>query len=125
MLEQISDTFLTVNNYLCHLQTVQFLFINFSYLCLFYISLFYVPTFFYLPTHQYFKRRKLLPNQVIEKELAGGDILVSTTVAHSDEVLPVIRYWIPHVRILEPLEMQQQLEVGLAAYLKRPVETQQ
>ena len=66
----------------------------------------------------FFRRRNLLPNQVIEKELAGGDILVSTTVAQADEVLPIIRYWIPHVRILEPIAMQQQLEEGLASYLE-------
>lgn len=67
----------------------------------------------------FFQRRNLLPNQVIEKEIAGGDILVSTTVIHSDEVLPIIRYWIPHVRILEPLEYQQLLERGLADYLQQ------
>lgn len=71
----------------------------------------------------YFTRRKLIPNQLIEKELNGGDILVSTTVVHADEVLPVIRYWIPHVRILEPLEFQQQLEAGLADYLHPPTDT--
>ena len=64
----------------------------------------------------YFKRRQLIPNQVIERELDGGDILVSTTVAQADEVLPIVRYWIPHVLILEPVEFQQQLEEGLARY---------
>lgn len=66
----------------------------------------------------FFRRRNLLPNQVIEKESAGGDILVSATVAQADEVLPIIRYWVPHVRILEPIAMQQQPEGGLASYLK-------
>ena len=66
----------------------------------------------------FFRRRNLLPNQVIEKESAGGDILVSTTVAQADEVLPIIRYWIPHVRILEPIAMQQQLEESLESYLE-------
>jgi predicted DNA-binding transcriptional regulator YafY len=65
----------------------------------------------------YFKRRKLVPNQVIETELESGDILVATDVAHADEVLPIVRYWIPHVRVLEPVEFQQQLESELAAYL--------
>ena len=65
----------------------------------------------------FFTRRNLLPNQVIEKEMDGGDILVSTTVVHSEEVLPIMRYWIPHVRILEPSEYQQLLEQGLADYL--------
>ena len=66
----------------------------------------------------FFRRRNLLPNQVIEKESAGGDILVSTTVAQAQEVLPIIRYWIPHVRILEPISMQQQLEESLVSYLE-------
>ena len=66
----------------------------------------------------FFRRRNLVPNQVIENETAGGGILVSTTVAHSDEVLPIIRYWIPHVRILEPQHFQQIMEQGLTDYLK-------
>ena len=66
----------------------------------------------------FFRRRNLLPNQVIEKEAPGGDILISTTVAQAEEVLPIIRYWIPHVRILEPMAMQQQLEETLASYLE-------
>ncbi len=66
----------------------------------------------------YFKRRKLVPNQVIETELDSGDILVVTDVAHADEVLPIVRYWIPHIRILEPVEFQRHLESVLAAYLK-------
>ena len=66
----------------------------------------------------YFKRRQLIVNQLIERELENGDILVSTTVAQADEVLPIVRYWIPHVQILEPLEMQHQLEGGLMGYLK-------
>ena len=70
----------------------------------------------------YFKRRKLLPNQHIEQELDGGDIVVVTGVAHADEVLPIVRYWIPHIRILEPLELQQQMEEGLTGYLVRHVE---
>ena len=68
----------------------------------------------------FFRRRNLLPNQAIEKETTEGGILVSTTVVHSDEVLPIIRYWIPHVRILEPAEYQQLLERGLVDYLQQP-----
>jgi predicted DNA-binding transcriptional regulator YafY len=67
----------------------------------------------------FFKRRNLLPNQVIEKEMDSGDILVSTTVVHSEEVLPIMRYWIPHVRIVEPPEYQRLLEQGLADYLQQ------
>ncbi len=73
----------------------------------------------------FFRRRKLLPNQVIETETEGGDILVSTTVVHSDEVLPIIRYWIPHVRIIEPPQYQQLLEQGLTDYLQQAMPQKQ
>ena len=65
----------------------------------------------------YFKRRQLVPNQLIEREFDNGDILVSTTVVQADEVLPIVRYWIPHVQVIEPPGFQQQLEAGLAVYL--------
>ena len=71
----------------------------------------------------YFKRRKLLPHQEIDMEFEGGDIVVTTNVANPDELLPIVRYWIPHVRILEPLEFQRQLEGGLMTYLERPEES--
>ena len=40
----------------------------------------------------------------------GGDILVSTTVAQADEVLSIVRYWIPHIRIISPEGLQDELD---------------
>lgn len=65
----------------------------------------------------YFKRRKLIANQVIEKELADGGLLISAKVCHPNQVLPIIRYWLPHIRIISPESWQQKLEQGLAYYL--------
>jgi len=66
----------------------------------------------------YFKRRKLIANQVIEKELADGGLLVSTRVGHANQVLPIVRYWIPHIRIVSPDILQTELEDVLTEYLK-------
>ena len=66
----------------------------------------------------YFKRRKLIANQVIEKELEDGGLIVSARVGHVNQVLPIVRYWIPHLRIISPEGMQSELERELAAYLK-------
>jgi predicted DNA-binding transcriptional regulator YafY len=67
----------------------------------------------------YFKRRKLIANQVIEKELEDGGLIISAKVGHANQVMPIVRYWIPHVRIISPEPMQQEIEKGLADYLKR------
>ena len=67
----------------------------------------------------YFKRRKLIANQVIEKELADDGLLISAKVGHQNQVLPIIRYWIPHIRIISPDSWQQDLEQGIRDYLQR------
>lgn len=67
----------------------------------------------------YFKRRKLIANQVIEKELADGGLLLSAKVGHLNQVLPIVRYWLPHIRIVSPDSWQQTLEQGMKDYLQR------
>ena len=67
----------------------------------------------------YFKRRKLIANQVIEKEFEDGSLLISTQVGHVNQVLPIVRYWIPHIRIISPEGLQEELDAVLSAYLNR------
>lgn len=72
----------------------------------------------------YFMRRRVLPNQSIVKTLDGGALLLSSTVGHVNEILPKVRYWIPHVRVISPVELQRDLEAELSAYLKPAVPTE-
>jgi predicted DNA-binding transcriptional regulator YafY len=65
----------------------------------------------------YFKRRRLIANQVIEKELVDGGLIISAKVGHPNQVLPIVRYWIPHLRIISPEGLQEELEQGLSQYL--------
>lgn len=67
----------------------------------------------------YFKRRKLIANQVIEKELEDGGLIISAKVGHTNQVVPIIRYWIPNIRIISPESLQGEMEKGLSDYLTR------
>jgi len=67
----------------------------------------------------YFKRRKLIANQVIEKELEDGGLIISTKVGHVNQVLPIIRYWIPHIRIISPATLQRELDDQLVDYISQ------
>lgn len=66
----------------------------------------------------YFKRRKLIANQIIEKELEDGGLIISAKVGHTNQVVPIVRYWIPHVRIISPEGLQAEMEAELSAYLR-------
>lgn len=65
----------------------------------------------------YFRRRKLIANQVIEKELEDGGLIVSGKVAHPNQILPIVRYWIPNVRIISPEGLQAEMENQMRGYL--------
>lgn len=66
----------------------------------------------------YFKRRNLIANQVLEKELENGDLLVSTLVGHLNQVIPIVRYWIPHISIVSPDGLQAQINNELNKYIR-------
>lgn len=54
----------------------------------------------------YFSRRALLPQQQ-QRADADGSLLVTTHINHPNQLLPVVRYWLPHVRIVQPLEWHE------------------
>ena len=67
----------------------------------------------------YFKRRKLIANQVLEKELEDGGLIISAKIGHTNQILPIVRYWIPHIRIISPEELQVEVDKSLNEYLGR------
>jgi hypothetical protein len=48
----------------------------------------------------HFMQRQLLPEQELVKTLEDGGILVSSKISHAMQLLPLVRYWIPHVEII-------------------------
>ena len=69
----------------------------------------------------YFKRRSLLPNQEIIKELLDGTLIVMCRNVHEQEILPLVRYWLPNIEIVAPDNLKQQLTQQLEQYLSNPI----
>ena len=67
----------------------------------------------------YFQRRQVLPEQQIDKTLEDGSLIISARIGHEMQVLPIVRYWIPHVHIISPEELRQTVVQTLTEYLQR------
>ncbi len=67
---------------------------------------------------QYFRRRKLISQQVIEKELEDGGLIVSGKFAHQNQIFPIIQYWIPYIRIVSPSSWQEALDAKIKGYVE-------
>jgi predicted DNA-binding transcriptional regulator YafY len=60
----------------------------------------------------YFNRQQLLPQQQQRLD-SDGSLLVTTQINHINQLMPVVRHWLPHVRILKPQEWHDELVLGL------------
>lgn len=67
----------------------------------------------------YFVRRQQLPKQQHRPD-SDGSLLVQAQINHINQLLPVVRYWMPHVKIIQPVELQtalmQELRETLTAW---------
>lgn len=65
---------------------------------------------------EYFLRKDILPNKEILEE-NDKYFIVSTKVSYDDEILKVVKYWIPYIKIVEPIYLKEKLNDILKEYL--------
>lgn len=65
----------------------------------------------------YFTRRNLLPNQEIIRQVDNGELLISCKNIHELEIIPLVQYWIPHLVIVSPSELQNEMITKLQSYI--------
>lgn len=65
----------------------------------------------------YFLRKKVLSNmKIIEQN--EEYFVVSTNVSFDDEIINIVKYWIPYIKIISPIELKDKLHKVLENYLK-------
>jgi predicted DNA-binding transcriptional regulator YafY len=68
---------------------------------------------------RYFKAKKFLPSQQVVEELDNGNLQLRYTVTRELEVEELIKKWIPHIRVIEPISLKEQIAQQLAEYLRQ------
>ncbi len=66
---------------------------------------------------KYFKRKPISKSQITEAIYDDGSMDVSLEITNDMEIIPFIKYWIPHVRVLEPRSVKETIEEDLKIYL--------
>lgn len=67
----------------------------------------------------FFLRRNLLPNQKLLHKLESGELLLSAQNISQLEILSLVQYWIPHLTIISPQSLQEELKDNLLNYLNK------
>lgn len=67
---------------------------------------------------EYFKRKEILPNQkIIEQN--ETHFIISTKVSYDDEILKLVKYWIPYIKIVKPEYLKEKMSTILQNYLSQ------
>ena len=66
----------------------------------------------------YFKQRRIFPEQAVLNESETGELVISCQIRHQKQLNPLVRYWIPYLKIIKPAHLQQELDDSLQGYLK-------
>jgi predicted DNA-binding transcriptional regulator YafY len=65
----------------------------------------------------YFKKKKIVPTQENLEELENGDLIVSFVVSHYEDIDNLIKAWLPHIEIIDPIDYKEQITNELQKYL--------
>lgn len=66
---------------------------------------------------RYFERRNILPQQKIISKTPDGKLIVSTRIAHRDQLFSTLRFWLPNVRIVSPRAEANAFAAQLSQYI--------
>ena len=66
---------------------------------------------------KYFKRKPLSKTQRIEDLREDGSMVVSVEITDDMEIIPFVKYWMPHVIVVEPDSIQEKIIQDVEEYL--------
>lgn len=67
---------------------------------------------------KFFKRKPISPNQMVESLYEDGSMDIVIKVTHEMEILPIVKYWLPHMKVVEPQWINEILQKDLEKYLQ-------
>jgi predicted DNA-binding transcriptional regulator YafY len=70
----------------------------------------------------YFERRQLLPKQQLV-EVRADSIVLNTQIVHENQLFPILRYWLPLVHIIEPLNVKASFNSSLTQLMTEYLES--
>ena len=67
---------------------------------------------------KYFKRKPISSSQKIEALYEDGSMDVSVEITNDMEIMPFVKYWMPHIKVLEPSRIDKLIKEDLSSYMK-------
>jgi len=67
---------------------------------------------------KYVQRKPIAPTQIVESSYEDGSLDIIIKVTHEMEVLPIVKYWLPYMRVIEPKWIDELICDQLKEYIQ-------
>ncbi len=67
---------------------------------------------------KYIKRKPISPSQVIESIQEDGSLEIVAKISNKMEIFPIVKYWLPHMKILEPKILNEEIKKEISKILQ-------
>ena len=67
---------------------------------------------------KYFKRKPISKSQINESVYEDGSVDISVEITNDMEIIPFVKYWVPNIRVLEPMRIDEAINNDLKSYIK-------
>ena len=64
-------------------------------------------------------RRKPLPTQKLHSVNQDGSLGIVVTITYEMEIIPIIKYWMPHLKVLEPKWLEEKIAEDVREFLNK------
>jgi predicted DNA-binding transcriptional regulator YafY len=68
---------------------------------------------------KYFMRKPISKSQVTESLHEDGSMVVSVEITNDMEIIPLVKYWMPHIEVLEPTRIEEKIKKDFEKYLNK------
>ena len=66
---------------------------------------------------KFFRRKPLSKTQVISSVGTDGSMEITLKITHEMEIIPIVQYWMPNMRVIEPLWIHEQIMENIKGYV--------
>jgi len=66
---------------------------------------------------KYFQRKPLSKTQRIEEKHEDGSMVISVEITDDMEIIPIVKYWMPHIHVHTPIHLKETIMIDLKSYL--------
>lgn len=67
---------------------------------------------------KYFQRKPLSPTQSLVEFDKDENMIISLEISNENEIIPVVKYWLPNIKVLEPKELNEKIKKEIEKFLK-------